>query len=133
MLVENKEMEWSNSEWKDGRESTVITYQAVPGSVQSIDPQMVSLLKGLYRNQITLKGNKKVLNGVVYFEDNEGNNVNVFTCNSENIHDVFKNNGYQWAGGRFTRATPGDVCIVLPNKGLGYVAGYKFVLHSISK
>jgi len=124
MLVDNKEMEWANSEWKDGRESTVITYHAVPGSVQSIDPQMISLLKGLYA---------KPLNGVVYFQDKEGNNVNVFMCSSENIHDVFKNNGYQWAGSRFTRATPGDVCIILPSKGLGYVAGYKFVLHSISK
>lgn len=123
MLVENKEMEWANSEWKDGRESTVITYQAVPGSVQSIDPQMVSLLKGLYG---------KPLNGVVYFRDKEGNNINVFMCNSENIHDVFKNNGYQWAGSRFTRAMPGDVCLVLPTKDLGYISGYKFVLQSIS-
>ena len=133
MLIDTKEMEWTDSEWKDGRESNIRTYHAVRGSVQTIDPQMVSLLKGLYRNQINSKGNKKGLNGVVYFEDNEGNNVNVFTCNSENIHDVFKNNGYQWAGGRFTRATPGDVCLVLPTQKLGELCGYKFILEGISK
>lgn len=118
------DMEWTNSTWKEGRENDVITYSAFPGSIQTIDPSMVSLLKGLYG---------KPLNGIVYFQDKEGNNINVFMCNSENIHDVYKNNGYQWAGASFTRAKPGDTCLILPTKTLGKVCGYKFVLAKISK
>ena len=124
-------MEWTNDEWKNGRENSVITYEAVPGTLQAIDPQMVSLLKGLYCNQKNSKGNKKALNGVIYFQDSEGNNINVFMCSTENIHDVFKNNGFQWAGSRFTRAKAGDICLVLPTQSLGPVCGYRFVLSEI--
>ena len=121
MLKEN--IKWDSSKWTEGKEDKkTYLYPAVPGSIQYIDQDTVSLVKKLITS-------KKALNGVVYEAKMDDSNVNIFTCNnSHNLHQVPTNGGWE-SYSNYTRAKPGDVCYVLPTREAGEnLPGYKFIL-----
>ena len=122
MLKTENNINWSNDDWKDGKEGKqLFTYHAVPGSVHQLTAETVRFIKKL----IMAQGN---LQGVIYLNDEDNNPVNVFTCASNNLHNIQQNGAWQCYS-NYTRATPGEICFVLPTKKAGKnMPGYQFTL-----